>query len=166
MNEEEARELAFAMLMDFEEVLEEYDVTIPSADREGTPEEARLYGTEYYDLEDAITEVLKKNNSRRIGLRDARRLSFLILEEIEEALREAGCSLPPGLRQGPYGYPRVGEQEWDRLRAMIIGVLTRWGHRPERGKRGWSGPDDEARAAVEQMRQRMAEAPAGIARRG
>ena len=34
MEEEDARELAFAILMEFEEILDEYDVTIPSADRE------------------------------------------------------------------------------------------------------------------------------------
>ncbi len=124
MEEEKARELAFAILTEFEEVLDEYDVRIPSADREGREEEARLCGTEYYVLVDAITEILRKNGSRRISLRDARRVSFLILEEIEETLRDGGVSLPPGLVAGPYGYPRIGEKEWDRLREIIIGVLT------------------------------------------
>lgn len=58
MKEEEARELAIAIIGYFEELLAEHDITIPSADREGRTEEARIYGAEYYVLEDAITELL------------------------------------------------------------------------------------------------------------
>ena len=42
----------------FEDLLEEYDITIPSDDREGADGEARLYGDVYYDLEARVTEVL------------------------------------------------------------------------------------------------------------
>jgi hypothetical protein len=158
MDEEEAREMAFAILMEFEEVLDEFDVTIPSADREGREEEARLYGTEYYVLEDAITEILRKVGSGPIGLQEARRLSFLILEEIEETLRDAGVGLPPGLVVGSYGYPRIGEREWDRLREAIVRRLGR--RMPTSGTRSKRsfGPSDEAGAACEQMRRRMVEA--------
>ncbi|MBN2562227.1 MAG: hypothetical protein JXQ75_14985 [Phycisphaerae bacterium] len=34
------------------------DIIVPSDDREGREEEACLYGTEYYELEDAITDIL------------------------------------------------------------------------------------------------------------
>jgi len=40
-------------------------VTIPSSDREGREEEARLYGTEYHSLEDAITEILVEETTGR-----------------------------------------------------------------------------------------------------
>jgi hypothetical protein len=34
-------------------------IMVPSADREGRPEEACLYGSEYYALEDAVVEVVR-----------------------------------------------------------------------------------------------------------
>lgn len=42
----------------FEDLLDVYDITIPSEDREGEEGEARLYGKKYYDLEDAVTGML------------------------------------------------------------------------------------------------------------
>jgi len=44
MNEETARELASAIIGDFEELLAEHNIVIPSADREGREEEACIYG--------------------------------------------------------------------------------------------------------------------------
>ena len=43
MTEEEARELAFAIIGEFEELLAEHNIMIPSRDREGRPEEACIY---------------------------------------------------------------------------------------------------------------------------
>lgn len=57
---ERERELAIEILEVFEDFLERKGIKIPSKDREGKPEEACLYGREYYELEDAITEILKK----------------------------------------------------------------------------------------------------------
>lgn len=42
----------------FEELLNEYDVTIPSEDREGAESEARIYGEVYSDLETNVTDIL------------------------------------------------------------------------------------------------------------
>lgn len=54
-------------LDEFEELLDEENVTVPSSDREGR-EEARLYGEEYYNLEDAITEILvEESMGRKMG---------------------------------------------------------------------------------------------------
>lgn len=55
-----ARELAQTILEKFEQVLDEKDITIPSDDRECEDTEARLFGTEYYRLEDEITEIIEK----------------------------------------------------------------------------------------------------------
>ena len=41
-------------------MLERKNITIPSDDREGREEEARLYGSEYYELEDRIVEILER----------------------------------------------------------------------------------------------------------
>ena len=58
MDEEHAREIAIRILDEFEELLDEKGITIPSADREGHEEEACLYGREYYQLEDAVVGIL------------------------------------------------------------------------------------------------------------
>jgi hypothetical protein len=57
---EKEREIAIRILEVFEDFLDDKGITIPSKDREGNPEEARIYGTEYYDLEDSITEIIKE----------------------------------------------------------------------------------------------------------
>ena len=44
----------------FEDLLEEHDITIPDEDREGRPEEARLYGTTYADLEYKVLNILNE----------------------------------------------------------------------------------------------------------
>ena len=42
----------------FEETLDKYNLSIPSEDREGLEDEARIYGSEYYELEDKIRRIL------------------------------------------------------------------------------------------------------------
>ena len=44
----------------FEDLLEENDITIPDNEREGRPEEARLYGTTYADLEYRVLNILNE----------------------------------------------------------------------------------------------------------
>ena len=53
------RNLALKIIDIFEGLLAEHEIYIPSEDREGEPDEACIYGCEYYDLEDSITELLK-----------------------------------------------------------------------------------------------------------
>lgn len=82
INVEVERKIAIEILGLFEDFLDEKDITIPSADRHGDADErtleqndvedqtldacervseheARLYGSEYYALEDKITEIIK-----------------------------------------------------------------------------------------------------------
>lgn len=56
----DTRKLAISCIEEFEDLLDRKDITIPSDDREGNEEEARLYGCEYYQVEDAVTEILTK----------------------------------------------------------------------------------------------------------
>jgi hypothetical protein len=70
MNARKARRIAIRILDEFEELLDEKNVTIPSSDREGREEEARLYGSEYYTLEDAISEILVEETKGRGRVRD------------------------------------------------------------------------------------------------
>jgi hypothetical protein len=60
MNQERARRLAIAIIDEFEDLLAEKDILIPSADRQGREEEACIYGSEYWRLEDTITDMLAK----------------------------------------------------------------------------------------------------------
>ena len=55
------RELAIQIIERFETLLEEKGIKIPSKDREGNDTESCIYGTEYYRLEDEITEILDHN---------------------------------------------------------------------------------------------------------
>ena len=58
MNEEQAGEVAHRILEDFEDLLTEKGIMIPSNDRTGDPDEAHLFGTEYSHLEEAIVAVI------------------------------------------------------------------------------------------------------------
>jgi hypothetical protein len=49
-----------AIIECFEELLDEKDISIPSEDRYGDDDEARIYGSEYYELEEKILFLLDK----------------------------------------------------------------------------------------------------------
>ena len=57
---ERNREIACEIIDIFENLLEEKNITIPSKDREGNKDESRIFGEEYYNLEEKITELLDK----------------------------------------------------------------------------------------------------------
>ena len=58
MKANKARRVANRIVDEFEELLAEKGIMVPSNDREGGKEEACLYGSEYYSLEDAVTDIL------------------------------------------------------------------------------------------------------------
>ncbi len=57
---EYSRKLAIKIIDEFEELLAKYDIKLPSNEREGNEEEACIFGADYYDLEDKITEILNE----------------------------------------------------------------------------------------------------------
>lgn len=63
MEEEQARETAHRILEEFEDLLTKKDVWVPSDDRTGDPDEARLFGMEYSRLEEAVVEILTFDES-------------------------------------------------------------------------------------------------------
>ena len=71
MNPRQAREIVIRVLDKFEELLAGKGINIPSDDREGRGEEACIYGSEYYELKDAITDLLVEE-TRWSGKRKAR----------------------------------------------------------------------------------------------
>lgn len=54
------RKLAIKIIDKFEGLLNKYDIKLPSNDREGNEDEAAIYGKDYFDLEDEITDILDK----------------------------------------------------------------------------------------------------------
>lgn len=58
---EKAREVAIEVINEFEELLNRKGIKIPSEDREENSEEASIYGQEYYELEDNITQIIKES---------------------------------------------------------------------------------------------------------
>ncbi len=67
MNTERARDIAIQILDEFEELLAAKGIKVPSDDREGRKEEACLYGSEYYELEDAVTGILVEMVAGRVA---------------------------------------------------------------------------------------------------
>jgi hypothetical protein len=49
---------AISIIAVFERFLNDKNITIPGGDREGLPTEARIYGSDYYLLEDTITDLI------------------------------------------------------------------------------------------------------------
>lgn len=126
MTEEEARELAFAIIGEFEELLAEHNIMIPSRDREGRPEEACIYGREYYLLEDEIAEILVEGSKRVGKTAQARDMAFQILEEFEEMLDYHNIKVPSiEPRQRATSKVALCMPEWDKLRDSIVGLLRR-----------------------------------------
>ena len=60
---EKNRKIATRIIEKFEEILEKNNITIPNKDRTGCQDEARIYGSDYYDLEDTIVEILDNKNT-------------------------------------------------------------------------------------------------------
>lgn len=57
------REITIEILNEFEEILSKNNMQIPNREREGNEDEACIYGTTYYDLENTILEILNNKNN-------------------------------------------------------------------------------------------------------
>lgn len=55
---EESRKIANKIIDEFENLLKEHDMKIPNGERCNNEDEACIYGDDYYNLEDKITEIL------------------------------------------------------------------------------------------------------------
>ncbi|HOW72824.1 MAG TPA: hypothetical protein PKY77_19670 [Phycisphaerae bacterium] len=137
MKEGDARELAFAIIGDFEELLAENDIRIPSADREGREEEACIYGTEYYLLEDAGTDILVKGSERTGRTPQARDMAFRIIEELEEVLDYHHIKVPSVVSARATSDLALCMPEWDRLRDGIVRLLRREAALPKGPAMAW-----------------------------
>ena len=79
----------------FEELLMRHKIMIPSVDRDGEPDEAHLYGDEYYDLEDRIRGILQSRDKKiRAWMRDEIGAVKSFLSDIEHNADQIGnCML-------------------------------------------------------------------------
>lgn len=53
------KEIAIKIIDEFEELLAKNNIKIPSQDREEIENEACIFGTEYYELEETIIDILE-----------------------------------------------------------------------------------------------------------
>jgi hypothetical protein len=107
MNEEEAREVAHRILEEFEDLLTENGIVIPSDDRTGDPSEAHLFGMEYSRLEEAIvkiipeeSQVLEKADATAEDDWPVREIAIGIVDKFEDLLDEKGIMVPSEDREG------------------------------------------------------------------
>ena len=168
MNKEHARELAIQILDEFEELLDEHSIMIPSADRTGRVEEACLYGEAYWQLEDAIADILielPKVSVVAEHVWDAghplRSLAIRICGEFEELLAQHDIKIPSSDRTGDLDEACLYGSEYYALEDAIVDILVDAARNKER-----QAPqlriDDEARHDVRAMRRAMANAPIGL----
>jgi len=122
---EVACELAFAIIGECEELLAEHDIRIPSSDREGLEEEACIYGTTYYLLEDAITEILLSGSNRHGEREQGRDMAFWIMEEFKELLDYHSLKVPSVDPARATSKLALCMPEWNRLRDRIVRLLWR-----------------------------------------
>ena len=54
------RQTAAEIIDVFEDLFVKLNIVIPDSDREGNKDEARIYGSTYYELEDSITKILRE----------------------------------------------------------------------------------------------------------
>ena len=60
IQDDQYKQLAADLIAPFENLLDEKGMRVPSDDREGNSDEGCIYGSEYYTLEDELTEILKE----------------------------------------------------------------------------------------------------------
>ena len=132
MKKDKARKLAFAIIGGaLEELLAEHGIMLPSADREGREEEACIYGSEYYLLEDVITDILVKGSARHGRQQQEYDIARQILDELEEVLDYHHVKVPSNVPARATSQVALCMPEWDKLRDGIVKLL-----RPEAATAG------------------------------
>jgi len=169
MNEKTAREIATAICGEFEGLLDEKGIIIPSADRRGRPEEACLYGEEYWRMEDGITDMLMAQPNARISNQEswsashpARRLAIRICDEFEELLAEHSIRISSNDRTGdPEEGCLIGSEYYGLEDAITEILIDRLGTCKQR--RRALGLNGGRLAGAGTMLRAMARTPIGLA---
>jgi hypothetical protein len=160
MKEEKARTVALQIRDEFEELLDEKNIAIPSDDREGDPDEARLYGAENARIVEAIFGLLMEHYDESDCTDDSwdashpyRELAILICDEFEELLAEKDIMIDSSDREGRPEEACLYGSEYYALEDAIVEILVDAAR--EKGRRAQvaieSGVDDKARRDVRAM---------------
>ena len=130
MKEEQARAISHRILEEFEDMLAEYGIVIPSDDRRGDPDEAHLFGRERSQLEDAIvknlldaSQVLEKADPAADDDWPVREVAIRIVDEFEELLAEKDIMVPSRDREGVEEEACLYGSEYYALEDAVVGVL-------------------------------------------
>ncbi|GAF71175.1 unnamed protein product [marine sediment metagenome] len=168
MDKEKAREIARRIRDEIEDLLDEKNITIPSADREGVPGEARLYGEENSRFEEATVDLLLGQPDAKVADRDVgdashplRQLAIRICDEFEELLAEKNLKIPSTDRTSDPDEACLYGSEYYQLEDAIVDILVDELDANDKTAATTGGIADEARRAVEAMRRRMAMTPEG-----
>ena len=172
MNEERAREIAIRIRDEFEGLLDEKNILIPSADREGVPGEARLYGEENSRLVEAIVKLLVKHadgitleGDTADASHPLRQLAIRVCEEFGDLLADKNIMIPSADREEGAEEASLYGSEYYALEDGVVEILME-----ELGaaakRKDATEFSAEARAAVEGMQKAMAKAPKGLATTG
>jgi hypothetical protein len=96
MDEEKAKEIAIRICDEFEDLLDEKNIMIPSADRKGLRREACLYGSEHYALEDGVVDILMEELAVGAKREDAAKICVEARTAVK-AMQKAMAKAPEGL---------------------------------------------------------------------
>ena len=91
------RKVAALVIDLFEDLLTTHSLMIPDDDREGAEEEAAIFGTAYYTLEDGITELLDQSDMYDASLANQ------IVNQFEDLLEQHSIVIPDDDRTGAEG---------------------------------------------------------------
>ncbi len=130
MDEEQAREVAHRILEEFEDLLTEKGIVIPSDDRTGDPDEARLFGRERAQLEASIIGLLvaASPNAKAAAATaeddwPVREVAIRIVDEFEELLAEKDIMVPSKDRQGGEEEACLYGAEYYALEDGVVEIL-------------------------------------------
>ena len=172
MDEETAYEIAIRIRDEFEDLLDEKNITIPSADREGVPEEARLYGEENSRLVEAIVELLVKyadGITLEGDIDDAchplRELAILACDEFEDLLGDKNIMVDSADREGREEEASLYGSEYYALEDAVVEILMEELPAATRDEQV-SSIGEEAWAATAMMQKTTASTPEDAATAG
>lgn len=61
------REIAIRIIEEFENLLARNEIKIPNDERTGNESESCIYGSDYFNLEDSITDILNEERLKENG---------------------------------------------------------------------------------------------------
>ena len=156
MNEEETQEIAIRIRDEFEDLLTEKGIKIPSADRTGDPGEARLFGEESAGLVEAIVGLLLDAPDSPATGRDAwkashplRQLAIGICDAFEDLLEEKNITIPSEDRTGRPEEARLYGDEYYALEDAIVEILVDAAASKEKRRKTKQGTDTKVRQGTD-----------------